>query len=78
MVKHRVLREVILKGDDGRAVEDQAFTGIGVGDIILLAGRDIQSLGENLPIARCLIQKVHEVGVLEDVLHLTRGKQVVG
>ena len=75
-IEHRLLREVVLKRDDGRAVEDQAFTGIGVGDVVLLAGRDVQSLRENLSITGCLIQKVHKIGVLKDVLNLTGGKQV--
>lgn len=77
-VELRILGEVVLERYDGGAVEDQSFTGVGVGDVILLAGRDIQSLRENLSVARCLIEQIDKIAVLEDVLYLTGSQQVVG
>ena len=41
------LREIVLEGNDGRAVEDQSLTGVGIGDVVLLAGRDVQRLREH-------------------------------
>ena len=76
-VERCVLREVILEGDDGRAVEDQTFTGIGVGHIVLLAGRDIQRSGEDFPVSRCLIQEVDKIAVLKNVLNLSGSQQVL-
>lgn len=76
-IEHRVLREVILEGDDGGAVEDQTFTGVGIGDVVLLAGRDVQRLRENLPVAGCLIQKVDKIRVFKNVLHLAGGKKIL-
>ena len=35
-----------------------------------------QLLGENLPIPACLVEHIHEVGVLKNVLHLAGRKQV--
>ena len=35
-----------------------------------------QLLGENLPVPARLVEHIHEVGVLKDVLHLTGRKQV--
>ena len=77
MIELRILREVILEGDDGRAVEDQSLTGTRIGHIILLAGRDVQCGGQDFSVSACLIQKVDKIGVLEDVLHLTGGKQIL-
>ena len=72
-----VLREIVLEGNDGRAVEDQPLTGIGIGDVVLLAGRDVQRLRENLPVAGCLIQKVDKIRVFKNVLHLAGGKKIL-
>ena len=58
-------------------VEDQAFTGVGIGDVVLLTGRDVQRFREDLPVAGCLVQKVNEVGVLKDVLNLTGSQQIL-
>ena len=72
-----VLREIVLEGNDGRAVEDQPLTGIGIGDVVLLAGRDVQRLRENLPVAGRLIQKVDKIRVFKDVLYLAGRKQIL-
>ncbi|CAN4072996.1 preprotein translocase subunit SecG, partial [Dysosmobacter welbionis] len=76
-VKLGVLREIVLEGNDGRAVEDQPLTGVGVGDVVLLAGRDVQRLRENLPVAGCLIQKVDKIRVFKDILYLAGRKQIL-
>ena len=72
-----VLREVILEGNNSRAVENQTFTSIGVGHIVLLAGRDVQRLRENLPVSGRLIQKVDKIRVFKNVLYLAGRKQIL-
>ena len=55
----------------------QAFTGVGVGDVVLLAGRDVQRLREDLPVAACLVQQVNEVRVLKNVLYFSGSQQIL-
>ena len=43
----------------------------------MLAGRDVQRLRENLPVAGCLIQKVDKIRVFKDVLYLAGRKQIL-
>lgn len=55
---------MVHKRQDGGAVEDQPLTGVGVGDVVLLAGRDIQSFTEDFSVSRSLIQKIDKIRVL--------------
>jgi len=59
-----VLREIVLEGNDGRAVEDQPLTGIGIGDVVLLAGRDVQPFRKDFAVAAGLIEQADKVAVL--------------
>ena len=63
---------------DGGAVEQQSFTLAGVGHIAKLVRGNAQLLGENLPVPASLVEHIHEVGVLKDVLHLAAAQKVVG
>ena len=71
-----VLREMILEGQNNIAVEQQAFTGSGVGHIGQLMGRDVELLGKDGAVACCLGQHANEVRVLKDVLYFLAGQQI--
>ena len=61
---------------DRGAIEQQALALAGVGHIGKLVRGNAQLLGENLPVPARLVEHIHEVGVLKDVLHLAGRKQV--
>lgn len=70
--------ETVYKRKNDVAIKKQPFAFTAVGDIRELMGRDIELLGENLPVAAGLIEHEDEIAVLKDVLHLAGGEQVVG
>ena len=63
-VKLSILREVVNEGQDGGAIEQQALALTGVGHIAKLVRGNAQLLGENLTVSACLVEHIHEVGVL--------------
>ena len=58
------------------AIEQQSFAFTGMGDIGQLVGRDVQGIGENLPVASSLVQHDDKVRVLKDILNFPAGQQV--
>ena len=48
-----------------------------MGDIGQLVGRDVELLGQDLPVTACLVQHVNEVAVFKDVFDLPGGQQVL-
>ena len=77
-VKFGVFREVIREGQDDIVEEQQPVARLGVGHIGKLLRRDTQPLGQNLPVAGGLVEHINEVAVLQDVLDLRGGEQVLG
>ena len=63
-IEFRILREVIHEGENDAAIEQQALALTGMGHIGQLMRRDTQLFGKNLPVAACLVEHIHEVGVL--------------
>mgnify|MGYP004420218293 CR=1 FL=1 len=63
-VKLRIAGEAVHEGQDDVAIKKQPFAFTAVGDIRELVRRDIELLGEYLPVAAALIEKVQEVRVL--------------
>ncbi len=53
-----------MRNSYGITVEQQTFTGIGVGHIGKLVGRNAQLLGENLPVTGGLVEHIDEVRIL--------------
>jgi len=76
-VQLKVMREVVHKRQNGIAIEQQALAGAAVGDVGELVGRDVQLLGEDLPVAVSLIEHIHKVAVLEDVRDFGAGQQIL-
>ena len=68
---------MIHERQDRGAIEQQALTFTGMGHIGQLVRGNAQLLGENLPVPASLVEHIHEVGVLKDVLHLAGRKQVL-
>ena len=64
MIKFGVLREVVYKRQDRGAIEQQTLALTGVGHIAKLVRGNAQLLGENLTVSACLVEHIHEVGVL--------------
>lgn len=77
-VQSGILREPILERQDDIAIEQQAFAFAALGDVGQLMRRNAQLLRQNLTVTCRLIEHIDVVGVLEDILDLARGKQVVG
>ena len=75
-VQSGILREPILERQDDIAIEQQAFAFAALGDVGQLMRRNAQLLHQNLTVARCLVEHIDVVGVLENVLDLLTGKQV--
>jgi len=48
-----------------------------MGHIGKLLWGNAQLLRKDFPVAGCLVEHIHKIGVLKDVLHLTGGKQVL-
>lgn len=69
---------MIDKGDNHIPEKQKPLAGAGMGHIGKLVRGNAQLLGENLPVSTRLVEHIHEVGVLKDVLHLAGRKQVVG
>lgn len=63
---------------DDIPVEQQAFALTGMGHIRELVRGNVQLLRQDLAVTGSLIQHIHEIRVLKDVLHLAAGQQVVG
>ena len=57
-------REAVCKGKNDIAVKKQPFAFTAVGDIRELVRRDIELLGEYLPVAAGLIEHEDEIAVL--------------
>ena len=69
--------EMIHKGQNHVAVEQQPFAFPRMGDIGELMRRNAEPGCEDFPVPGGLIEHVDKVGVLKDVLHLAGGKQVL-
>lgn len=78
LVKLRILREVIYKGRDDIVKEQQSVTRFGIGHIGKLLRGDVQSLHQDLPVVRRLIEHINKIAVFQDVLDLRGGEQVLG
>ena len=78
LVKLRVLGEVVRKGQDNIVKEQQPVARFGVGHIGKLLRRNAQPLRQNLPVAGGLVEHIDEIAVLQDVLDLRGGEQVLG
>ena len=63
-----ILGEVVLKGDNGVAEEQQSFAGAYVGHVGKLVGRKVQVFRQCFPVAGCLGQHINEAGVVQDVI----------
>ena len=59
-------------------VEEEAFPFAGVRDIGELMRTDIQLFRKDLAVARRLVEHIDEIRVLENILDLVGGEQVVG
>ena len=59
-------------------VEEEAFPFSGMRDIGELMRTDIQLFRKDLAVARCLVEHIDEIRVLEYILDLVGGEQVVG
>ena len=77
-IKLGILREVIREGQDHIVEEQQPVARFGVGHIGKLLRRDAQPLRQNLAVAGGLVEHIDEVAVLQDVLDLRVGEQVLG
>ena len=66
-VEFKVFREVVNKGQDHVAEEQQPFTLTGVSDVGKLMGRNVQLLRQNLPVSVRLIEHINEVRVLKNI-----------
>ena len=77
-VELRVLGETVNKGDRHVPEEQEPLPGIAVRHIGKLVGAYPQLLRQDLPVPLRLGEKHHEIAVLEDVLDLPGGKEVVG
>ena len=73
-VQFRILREVIGKGNDRAAVDQQTLALAGLRDIGELMGGDVELLCENSAVAGSLGKQIDEVRVFKDVLNLRRSK----
>ncbi len=78
LVKLRVLGEVVRKGQDHIVEEQQPVARLGIGHIGKLFRGDVQPLRQDLPVAGGLVEHIDEVAVLQDVLDLRGGEQVLG
>ena len=54
--------------DDGRAVDHEPFSGPGVGHVAELMGADAKLLGDKAPVARRLVQEIHEIRIFKVIL----------
>lgn len=63
-VQLRILREPVYERQDHVPVKDEALARLGVRHIGKLLGRDVELLCKYLPVARRLVQHIHEIGVL--------------
>ena len=77
-VKLGVFREVVREGQDDIVEEQQPVTRFGIGHIGKLLRGDVQPLRQDLPVARRLVEHIDEVAVLQDILNLRGGEQVLG
>ena len=78
LVKLRILREVVRKGQDDIVEEQQPVARFRISHIGKLLRRNAQPLRQNLPVAGDLFEHIDEVVVLQDVLDLRGGEQVLG
>ena len=78
LVKLRVLGEVVRKGQDHIVEEQQPMARLGVGHIGKLFRRNAQPLRQNLAVAGGLVEHIDKIAVLQDVLDLRGGEQVLG
>ena len=69
-VKLGILREVVNKGNDDVAIEDQSLSRVGVCHVGKLVRGNVQLLCQNLSVTICLIEHVNKVTVLKDILNL--------
>ena len=67
-VQLRILREMIGKGYDGVAVDQQALAFTGLRDIGELMGGDVELFCENGTVAGSLGKQINEVRVFKNVL----------
>ena len=56
VIQHRILREMILEGNDGIPVKKKSFPFIAVRDKGQLVRTDIELLRQDLAVAACLVQ----------------------
>ena len=63
------MRKMIHERDNGIAVKEQTFPGVGIGDIAQLIRGNVKLFGKNLPVAARLIEHINEIRVLENVLN---------
>ena len=66
--------KLILERDNRIAVEQQPFALVAVRNIGQLERRDIQLLCKDLPVARCLVEHINKIAVLEDILDFPAGE----
>ena len=67
-VQFGVFREPVHKRDDDVAVEKQALSGVGMGDVGKLMRGYAELLGEYLPVAARLVEHINEDAVFKFVL----------
>lgn len=77
-VQLRILRKLVLEGQDHILEEQKAAAGVRVGHIGKLLGGDVQPLRHQLAVASRQVQQVDEIAVFQNVFDLRGGKQVVG
>ena len=59
---------MIHKRDDDRAVDHKPFARPGVGHVAELVRADAKLLGDKAPVARRLIQEIHEIAIFLNIL----------
>ena len=72
-----ILGEMVLKGDDGVAEEQQPFAGAHIGHVGKLVRRKVQVFRQCFPVAGCLGQHINEAGVVQDVVCTLLRSQVL-
>lgn len=68
---------MVHEGENDIAVEQKPFTLAGVRHIGQLMRGDVQLPRQNLPVTGSLVQHIYEVRVLEDVLYLAAGQEIL-
>ena len=76
-VQLRIFREPVHEWQDYIAVEQKPLAFRGMGDVGELVRRNVQLFGQDLPVARGLVEHIDIVGVLKDVLDLAAGQKVL-